>query len=49
MALGYSMAAILKRTSQIFTDEKICIKIDKLEQLQRKYMQVSLDSHGLFL
>lgn len=40
MALGYTIATILKRMSQVFSDEKLCIKIDKLEQLQRKYVQV---------
>ncbi|KAL3678501.1 hypothetical protein R1sor_021457 [Riccia sorocarpa] len=40
MALGYEMATILKRTSQVFTDDKVVVKIDKLEQLQRKYIQI---------
>lgn len=40
MALGYTIATILKRMSQVFLDEKLCIKIDKLEQLERKYVQV---------
>ncbi|KAG6550392.1 hypothetical protein Mapa_008355 [Marchantia paleacea] len=40
MALGYEMATILKRTSHVFADEKVVVKIDKLEQLQRRYIQV---------
>ncbi|KAL2609987.1 hypothetical protein R1flu_028560 [Riccia fluitans] len=40
MALGYEMATILKRTSQVFSDDKVVVKIDKLEQLQRKYIQI---------
>ncbi|KAH7441692.1 hypothetical protein KP509_03G049200 [Ceratopteris richardii] len=40
MALGYTITTILKRMSQVFSDEKLCIKIDKLEQLERKYVQV---------
>ncbi|XP_047341980.1 inorganic pyrophosphatase TTM2-like [Impatiens glandulifera] len=40
MALGYKLAAILKRNSHVFTDERICVKIDQLEQLNRQYVQV---------
>eukprot|EP00249_Psilotum_nudum_P017078 c26145_g1_i1 orf=801-2840(+) len=40
MALGYTIATIMKRVSQVYLDEKMCVKIDKLEQLHRKYMQV---------
>ncbi|BBN20315.1 uridine kinase [Marchantia polymorpha subsp. ruderalis] len=40
MALGYEMATILKRTSHVFADDKVVVKIDKLEQLQRRYIQV---------
>ncbi|KAK4373279.1 hypothetical protein RND71_008663 [Anisodus tanguticus] len=40
MALGYTMAAILKRSSHVFSDEKVCVKIDWLEQLNRHYVQV---------
>jgi hypothetical protein len=40
MALGYTITTILKRTSHGFSDDRLCIKIDKLEQLQRKYVQV---------
>ncbi|XP_024972352.1 uridine-cytidine kinase C isoform X2 [Cynara cardunculus var. scolymus] len=40
MALGYTIAAILKRSSHIFFDEKVCVKTDWLEQLNRTYVQV---------
>lgn len=40
MALGYSIAAILKRSSQMFCEENVCVKIDWLEQLNRRYIQV---------
>ncbi|KAI8552846.1 hypothetical protein RHMOL_Rhmol06G0300000 [Rhododendron molle] len=40
MALGYTIAAILKRNSHIFSDDRVCVKIDWLEQLNRKYVQV---------
>ncbi|XP_021752808.1 uridine-cytidine kinase C-like isoform X2 [Chenopodium quinoa] len=40
MALGYTIAAILKRRSHVFSDDKVIVKIDWLEQLNRKYIQV---------
>lgn len=40
MALGYTIASILKRSSHIFSSDKICVKTDWLEQLNRKYVQV---------
>ncbi|KAJ7521313.1 hypothetical protein O6H91_19G047600 [Diphasiastrum complanatum] len=40
MALGYEMAAILKRNSHVFADEKLVVKIDKLEQVEQRYVQV---------
>ncbi|XP_059655600.1 inorganic pyrophosphatase TTM2-like [Cornus florida] len=40
MALGYTIAAILKRSSHVFCDERVCVKIDWLEQLNRHYIQV---------
>lgn len=41
MALGYTIAAILKRSSHIFSDDRVCVKTDWLEQLNRQYVQVS--------
>ncbi|KAL0380689.1 UNVERIFIED_CONTAM: Inorganic pyrophosphatase TTM2 [Sesamum angustifolium] len=43
MALGYTIAAILKRSSHVFRDERVCVKIDWLEQLNRHYVQALPD------
>jgi hypothetical protein len=43
MALGYTIATILKRSSHVFSDDRVCVKIDWLEQLNRKYVQVYTD------
>ncbi|XP_058112368.1 inorganic pyrophosphatase TTM2-like isoform X2 [Magnolia sinica] len=40
MALGYTIASILKRSSHVFSDDRVCVKIDWLEQLNRHYVQV---------
>lgn len=40
MALGYTIASILKRRSHIFSTDRICIKTDWLEQINRQYVQV---------
>jgi hypothetical protein len=40
MALGYTIATILKRNSHVFATDKVFVKIDWLEQLNRHYMQV---------
>ncbi|XP_021909158.1 uridine-cytidine kinase C [Carica papaya] len=40
MALGYTIATILKRSSHVFIDERVCVKTDWLEQLNREYVQV---------
>ncbi|XP_071716600.1 inorganic pyrophosphatase TTM2-like [Rutidosis leptorrhynchoides] len=40
MALGYTIASILKRSSHVFKDDRICVKIDFLEQVNRHYVQV---------
>ncbi|KAK4399879.1 Inorganic pyrophosphatase TTM2 [Sesamum angolense] len=42
-ALGYTIAAILKRSSHVFSDERVCVKIDWLEQLNRHYVQALPD------
>ncbi|KAL3374789.1 hypothetical protein AABB24_006337 [Solanum stoloniferum] len=42
MALGYSIATILKRSSHIFSNDKVCVKTDWLEQLNRRYVQVKI-------
>ncbi|XP_021616153.1 inorganic pyrophosphatase TTM2 isoform X3 [Manihot esculenta] len=40
MALGYTIATILKRSSHVFLNDNVCVKIDWLEQLNRQYVQV---------
>ncbi|XP_011655737.1 inorganic pyrophosphatase TTM2 isoform X1 [Cucumis sativus] len=40
MALGYTIATILKRSSHVFSDHRVCVKIDWLEQLNRQNVQV---------
>ncbi|KAM7261638.1 hypothetical protein ACFE04_020715 [Oxalis oulophora] len=40
MALGYTIATILKRSNHVFSDDRVCVKIDWLEQLNRQYIQV---------
>lgn len=40
MALGYTIATILKRDSHVLSDDKVTVKIDWLEQLKRHYIQV---------
>nr|XP_043608414.1 inorganic pyrophosphatase TTM2-like [Erigeron canadensis]XP_043608415.1 inorganic pyrophosphatase TTM2-like [Erigeron canadensis] len=40
MALGYTIASILKRSSHVFCDDRVCVKIDSLEQISRHYVQV---------
>ncbi|KAM6569401.1 hypothetical protein CsatB_017386 [Cannabis sativa] len=40
MALGYTIASILKRSSHIFCDDRVSVKTDWLEQLNRQYVQV---------
>ena len=49
MALGYTIATILKRNSHVFSDDKVCVKIDWLEQLNRQYLQVLLRIWNLLL
>ncbi|KAK9064694.1 hypothetical protein SSX86_016076 [Deinandra increscens subsp. villosa] len=40
MALGYTIASILKRSSHVFCDDRVSVKIDWLEQISRHYVQV---------
>lgn len=41
MALGYTIATILRRDSHVFSDDRgVTVKIDWLEQLNRQYVQV---------
>lgn len=38
--LGYTIAAVLKRTSRCFFVDKMCFKTDWLEQLNHRYVQM---------
>ena len=49
MALGYTIATILKRRSHVLADDRVCLKIDWLEQLNRQYVQVKLCNFYLFV
>ena len=49
MALGYTIASILKRSSHVFRDDRVCVKIDWLEQVNRHYVQVIGIMFGLFV
>lgn len=49
MALGYTIATILKRSSHIFSDGRVCVKTDWLEQLNRKYTQVRIYLMPIFV
>ncbi|CAJ1932210.1 unnamed protein product [Sphenostylis stenocarpa] len=40
MDLGYTIATILKRNNHVFSDDRVCVKLDWLEQLNRHYVQV---------
>lgn len=40
MALGYTIATILKRSTHVFSSDRVCVKLDWLEQLNRQYVQV---------
>lgn len=40
MALGYTIATILKRVSKVYSDDELSVKVDKLEMLQQKFIQV---------
>ncbi|URE46244.1 CYTH domain [Musa troglodytarum] len=47
MALGYTIAAILKRSSHVFSDDRVVVKIDWLEQLKRTYVQTGEFGRGV--
>lgn len=49
MALGYTIATILKRSSHVFLNDNVCVKIDWLEQLNRQYVQVQLNNFYEFM
>lgn len=40
MALGYEIGTMLKRSSQVYFDETLTIKIDEIEGMDRQYVQI---------
>ncbi|KAJ1442187.1 CYTH-like domain superfamily [Sesbania bispinosa] len=40
MALGYTIATIIKRNSHVLSDDRVCVKLDWIEKLNRHYVQV---------
>lgn len=42
MALGYEIGSILKRTSTLFTQGSMSVKLDVIEGMEQSYVQVLL-------
>lgn len=42
MALGYEIGSILKRTSRVWQDDQLMIKIDEIDGMEHKFVQVGL-------
>ncbi len=42
MALGYEVGTIMKRTSECYSDDELTIKIDDIEGMGCKFVQVNL-------
>ncbi len=40
MALGYEIGTMLKRTSSVFSDEQLTIKLDDIEGMDKQYVQI---------
>ncbi len=40
MALGYEIGTIMKRTSTSYSDDKVTIKLDQIEGMDRTFVQV---------
>ena len=40
MALGYEIGTIMKRESQVFSDERLTVKIDQIEGMGTAFVQV---------
>lgn len=45
MALGYTIGTIMRRTSVVYSDEKITVKVDDVEGMACKFVQVSCQEH----
>ena len=40
MALGYEIGSIMKRTSTLFSDGNVSVKLDNIEGMEQRYVQV---------
>ena len=40
MALGYEIGTMLKRTSSVYSDAQLTIKLDDIEGMDRQYVQI---------
>ncbi|KAK9800247.1 hypothetical protein WJX73_005883 [Symbiochloris irregularis] len=40
MALGYEIGSIMKRTSTVFSDGQVCVKLDSIEGMKQSFVQV---------
>ena len=40
MALGYEIGTMLKRTSSVYSDEQLTIKLDDIEGMDKQYVQI---------
>lgn len=39
MALGYEIGSIMKRTSEMFFNDKISVKLDAIEGMEQRFVQ----------
>ena len=40
MALGYEIGTMLKRSSSVYSDEQLTIKLDDIEGMDKQYVQI---------
>ncbi len=40
MALGYEIGTIMKRTSTVYSDDALTVKLDDIEGMDRQFIQV---------
>ncbi len=40
MALGYEIGTMLKRSSQVWADDTVTVKLDDIEGMDRQYVQI---------
>lgn len=42
MALGYEIGTIMKRTSTVYSDDALTVKLDDIEGMDRQFIQVGV-------